>query len=300
MHFKSAAFVLLLSVMNFHCVAGARLPSITNFACYYGKDEVKELSRYSLVILESKNYSASEIHQLKASGAIVVGYLSLGEILEEPVVDSSPSKSQDDVALPPYYLDKDHDGKPDRNPGWSSLYVDVRSPRWQNRVLREFIPEIVDKKGIQGLFLDTLDTVDLYPQTRSGMAELIRQIRENYPGIPLIANRGFSMLESLVGEVDAILFEAFTTRWDPASGRSRIHSKNDLAWVDGVLRRIRELSMKNELQVLVLDYADMQDKQVQAAAVARAQKAGLTYSITTGSLNRLPVDGGPQKSRREK
>jgi hypothetical protein len=58
--------------------------------------------------------------------------------------------------------------------------------------------------------------------------------------------------------------------------------------------------MKNELQVLVLDYADMQDKQVQAAAVARAQKAGLTYSITTGSLNRLPVDGGPQKSRREK
>jgi len=51
--------------------------------------------------------------------------------------------------------------------------------------------------------------------------------------------------------------------------------------------------------VLVLDYAAPKDVEVLNAAVSRARKAGLTYSITQGDLNVLPMGGGPAKLRKD-
>jgi hypothetical protein len=283
----------------------ARLPRLAGFVCYYGAGNLDALSRHPLVILEARNYTRDEIRGLERRGPIVVGYLSLGEVLEKPR-SSAPAPTTPAGApgapapaaarprlleLPPYYLDRDGDGQPDRNGAWGSLYVDARSPAWQARVLDELVPELLGRRGVNGLFLDTLDTVDAFPETRDGMARLVARVRERWPAIPLVANRGFSMLDALVPLVDAFLFEAFSTRYDPATGKSRLHPPADLEWVDSILARIRSLGGPDGPQVLVLDYADPTDARVAEAAAARARRAGLPFSITTGSLDQLPVGG---------
>jgi hypothetical protein len=272
-----------------------RLPVIRNFVCYYGSGNVETLGRYQLAIVETGNYSGEEIGRMRSKGTVVAGYLSLGEVREEPR-SSSATAVPGGPALGSYYLDADGDGKPDRNPAWGALYVDTRSPVWRERILEEFIPALRAKK-VNALFLDTLDTVDRYPFTKTGMVELIRSIRMRCPDLPLIANRGFSIMDEAAPSLDAILFEAFSTRWDPATARSVLHSRADLEWVDATLGRIRELGRRSGVQVLVLDYAAPGDLEVLNAAAERARKAGLTYSITLGHLNALPLQGGPGKPR---
>jgi hypothetical protein len=248
--------------------------------------------------MEAAQYSAEEIRRIRKGGAIAAAYLSLGEVREEPRLAAGQAAGVSGIALSPYYLDGDADGKPDRNASWGGLYVDARSPVWQERVLREMIPALI-RKNANALFLDTLDTVDRFPETREGMVDLIRRIREAYPDLPLIANRGFSILEGTIPHLDAILFEAFSTRWDPASARSTLHPAADLEWVDAMLGKIRKIGGGKVPQVLVLDYASPKDAVVLNAAVSRARKAGLTYSITQGNLNVLPMEGGPAKPRKE-
>ena len=48
-----------------------------------------------------------------------------------------------------------------------------------------------------------------------------------------------------------------------------------------------------------LDYAAPGDREIVNAAVERARKEGLTYSITQGNLTTLPQEGGPGKPRKD-
>jgi hypothetical protein len=272
------------------------LPFIKGYACYYGQPKVAELSHYPLVILETGQYNAAQIAQIKKAGVTVIGYLSVGEVLESPrskPPTTPPAKNAPHpLALAPYYLDRDGDGTPDQNGSWNSLYVDARAAEWQRRVLEELAPLVLQKKGADGLFLDTLDTVDVYPETKSGMIDLVKKLRAKFPKAPIIANRGFTIIESIVPSIDAVLFEAFSTHYSPETNRSHLHPASDLEWVDGVLARIKSAGGANPAQVLVLDYADPKDPKVKAQAIARAKAAGLTYSISTGSLDKLPIEGG--------
>ena len=160
-------------------------------------------------------------------------------------------------------------------------------------MLNEFVPERIEVKGADGLFLDTIDTVEAYPESWRGMIKLIAALRKKYPRIPIVANRGFTILEGMIPEIDGILFEAFTTRWDPGRKSSSLHSDSDLEWVDGVLAKIQKLGGSLGIQVLVLDYAGPGQDEVARRARKRADVAGLTWSLTTGSLDALPFDGGP-------
>lgn len=297
LYIKAALAVICLMTMNETGWAGTRrLPFIKGYACYYGQPRIPELSKYPLVIIEPGQYTPQQIAQIKKTPVTVIGYLSVGEILETPRAKppASPSVKPGPkrLALPPYYLDRDGDGQPDRNGSWGSLYVDTRAPEWQRRVLEELAPKVLQQKGCDGLFLDTLDTVDAYSETKPGMIDLVKKLRAKFPKAPIIANRGFTIIEAIVPHIDAVLFEAFTTRYSPESNRSVLHPPSDLEWVDGVLARIQQAGGADPVQVLVLDYADPRNAAVKTAAVARAKKAGLTYSISTGSLDRMPIDGG--------
>lgn len=280
-------------------VSAARLPPVKSYACYYGPPKLDALARYPLAIIEASHYTPADVAQLKRAGTLVIAYLSVGEVLEPsraatPTAAPAPGAPRR-LAIAPYYLDRDGDGKPDTNPGWGGFYVDARAPAWQARVLDELAPKLLGEKGAEGLFLDTLDTVDAYPEIKPGMIELVRKLRAKFPSAPIIANRGFTILEGIVPHVDAVLFEAFSTQYDPGSNRSRLHDASDLEWVDGILARLRAASRDGSLQVLVLDYADPKDPKVKDAAVRRARASGLTYSISTGSLDNLPIEGGPGK-----
>ena len=288
------AVITLMSMSHPGWAGTRRLPFVKGYACYYGQPRIPELSRFALVIIEPGQYTAAQVDQIKKAGTIVIGYLSLGEILETPK-GTFPKPAQGaprHLAIAPYYLDRDGDGQPDRNGSWNSLYVDARSPEWQKRVLTDLAPKVLAGKHCDGLFFDTLDTVDVYPETKPGMIDLIKKLRAAYPKAPFIANRGFEILEGTVPVIDALLFEAFTTRYAPETNRSELFSQSDLEWVDGIVTRIKTAGGADPIQILVLDYADPRNPAVKAAAIARAKKAGLTYSISTGSLDKLPIEGG--------
>lgn len=281
-------------------MAEPRLGKIGSYACYYGKGEIETLSRYDLVILETGNYSPEEIGKIRANGTRVLGYLSVGEILEDTPGTTWTRKNPKDPAVEPYYLDGDGDGKPDRNGEWGSVYVDPRSPVWQQRILDELAPDRLKTKGCDGLFLDTIDTVDAYPVVKYGMASLIKKIRKAYPQAPVMANRGFTILDDMAAHLDAILFEQFSVRWDDhPEGEPQLYSPGDLQWVDAVLKNIQTAG-GGRLQVFALDYVKDPASEVAKKCIERATQHKMPWSLTVMSLDKLPMAGGPQAPSRGK
>ena len=152
------------------------LTAVTDYMVYYGQNHINELEQYDMVILQPELYTNSEIKELKEAGSIPIAYLSLGEIEKNRWWAKRIKES--------WLLGK--------NEIWDSFYIDPGNPGWQSLVHELIIPSITGK-GFSGMFLDTVDMVDLYPDAKPTMVSLITGIREAYPELILIQNRGFTI-----------------------------------------------------------------------------------------------------------
>jgi len=218
--------------------------ALASFAVYYGDvspSHVNELSKFNLLILSplvEENY----IKELKDKNVTVVGYLSLATIGGwEPWAEEVP----DSIIIGHWET-------------WNEKEVDFSSPQWRGIVLNKAIPYILSK-GFDGVFLDNLDYVDKYPEKREAMVKLIKAIREKYPDIVIVANRGFSIAKEIAPHVDYILFEDFITYYDFNDKEYKIYQDTDLQWVLAQAEMLKKLKVK----VLALSYADLgNEKQV--------------------------------------
>jgi hypothetical protein len=122
---------------------------------------------------------------------------------------------------------------------------------------------------------------------------LILRIRAAYPGLVLLTNRGFSVLETVSLAVDGVLFEAFTTYHD--GKRYRAWDPSQLAWTEAQCQRLAGLSPSP--YVLALDYADPHDPALRGRARARAREHGYPSFVTTWNLDWLPARA-PRDNRR--
>lgn len=243
------------------------IKNITSYAVYYGRDKIDKLSGYDLVILEPDNYSKDEIQKLKENGTIIVAYLSIGEV--------SASRS---------YFSEVRECIIGKNPTWNSYYVNVSCKRWQDIILNEIIPKILSK-GFDGVFLDTIDVVDLYPNMKRDMIELIASIRKNYPDIVIIQNRGFSIIDETVKYINGILFECFTTRYNWKSKTYEVWSSKDLNWIDNIAEKLVKLRKKYGIIVLTLDYAE--NESLKRFCIRHAEKFGFIPFVSTINLMTL-------------
>ncbi|ALM74349.1 endo alpha-1,4 polygalactosaminidase [Thermococcus barophilus] len=227
-----------------------------SFAVYYGDvspTNIDELSKFNLLILSplvEENY----IKELKSKNIIVVGYLSLATIGGwEPWAGEVP----DSVIIGHWET-------------WNERETDFSSPQWRDIVLNKAVPYILSK-GFDGVFLDNLDYVDKYPEKREAMVELIKAIREKYPDIVIVANRGFSIAEEITPYVDYILFEDFITYYDFNGNKYKIYQDADLQWVLAQAEMLKKLKVK----VLALSYADLDnEKQVEEFSKIVCKYAG--------------------------
>jgi uncharacterized protein (TIGR01370 family) len=211
-------------------------------------------------------------------GARLCGYLSLAEVR---IADSVYAKT-DRAALI------------EENPAWPGTYrIDIRHPSWKKLVLDEVIPFIA-QRGFTGLFLDTLDTPpyleDLEPHARRGMrqaaVDLVQTIRARYPDLFMIINRGYALLPSLIGSIDAIVAEGLLTvaddqdshgyRWTPLS---------EVALVLSLLSSATKGHARPP--ILSLDYWDPEDANTIRAIYARQRHWGHHPYVATKSLDRL-------------
>lgn len=253
--FKKNPFTLLLLVLFAMlvlftgCGAKEKKPwdEVSSYVCYYGPFN-RDMKEFDVAILEAANLSKSEIKELNNAGVYTIAYLSVGE---EKGLNIGDGKGPGGFAS--YYF-ADGEGKPVQNANWGSYYTNAADPLWHERVIQT-AKEIIDK-GCDGLFLDTIDTVDRYPETFDGMIELIKKLHETYPEVKLVANRGFSVLSAIAPYISGVMYESFTSAYDFLNKDyakqlpSQIQTSGNLgAYTINMARKI------NDFKVFALDYA---------------------------------------------
>jgi uncharacterized protein (TIGR01370 family) len=224
-----------------------KLADIESYTVYYGEEKIEEMSKFDLAILETASQTKEAIAELTKAGTKSIAYISVGE--------ADPDTW--------YYEFVDEKWKLGDNVNWNSKFIDVRHQGWHDLVLKKMIPHIVDY-GVQGLFLDTVDSVDVEPKMKDDMIRLIREIRETFPQLIIVMNRGLTIMDEAVPYVDGVMFESFSGNvdWDtvdwnvnPPKAVYPKWEKGDLLWTTDIAIRLGEWQRKTGLTVLSLDYA---------------------------------------------
>jgi uncharacterized protein (TIGR01370 family) len=244
-----------------------------SFVIYYGRDHDPAISRFSLAVLDP---DAAPLKRA-TDQTIYLGYLSLVEV----------------HAGRSYFRNVAAEGLlQTENPNWPGAHlVEVRDSRWQRRVLEKLIPDIL-AKGFHGLFLDTLDSAEFLetqdPRRYKGMIEaaahLVRAIKHNTPQVPVMINRGYAILPSIVGSFDMLLGESVRTTF---SGRNtyRRMSDSDFAWQRDRMHEARARDPR--IKLFSLDYWDPGDRPGIARIYDEERRHGFIPYVATPDLTRI-------------
>jgi uncharacterized protein (TIGR01370 family) len=179
------------------------------------------------------------------------------------------------------------------HPVWSDAhYVDFRRPEWTRAVLEELIPQAVDR-GFSGLFLDTLDDAEFLESSSSGRFQgarraaigLVKAIRQNFPDLHLMANRGYALMPDIARELDTVMGESVLGTFDPTTKVYRRVSDADAAWQIDQLRQARRRNPK--LHTLTLDYWDPADAAGVRRLYAEERALGFVPYVSTPLLDRI-------------
>lgn len=259
-----------------------RLPTgnAWRWAVDYGASTDPDVARtYDLLILEPDH--ARAVAPLRKPGATLLGYVSLGEVAESRPAFAALVKAG---ALR------------QRNPHWpEARYADLRHPRWRAEVLDRIVPAIL-AKGYDGLFFDTLDNAEAMeradPAGSAGMiaaaASLVAAIRQRFPAIALVVNRGYALLPATAGDVDGVLGEAMASRWNFGTKRYDRLVDSDWEWQ---ATRLRAAKAKNPaLALLTLDYWDPADRAGTAALYTRERAVGFVPYVSVLALDRIVAE----------
>ncbi len=178
---------------------------VSSYFCNYGPFQEAMLD-YDVAIIGRDAMSDEEMKKFADAGVWTIAYITLGEDYSLNVGDGlGPG------GYASYYL-YDSDDKPIPNGDWGSYYTDPGNPAWQQIVINE-VQRLVDA-GNDGIFMDTVDSVDRFPETFNAMCDLILRIREEFPDLKMVLNRGFTVVPTLYEALDGVMFELFSTYYN--------------------------------------------------------------------------------------
>lgn len=262
--------------------ARARFKKINSYACYYGKGNVEALSKRGAVIIETANQTPGSVAAIRKSRTLAIGYISAGEDVNLRTGDGKGPGGFDSS-----YYDRNNDGRPDRNETWNSYYTNAGSEAWIKHFLGE-AKRLREEYGVDGFFLDTVESFTLYTENRQPMVALIQKLREEHPEAVIVLNRGWDLLPDLAGAVDGVMYESFTLSYD--FGTKSYVRMRPSALDEGleiVERFLRPAQEKHGLVVLALDYAaGSEDSSIQDA-VDRAVTLNMIPEISNIYLDQI-------------
>jgi hypothetical protein len=240
------------------------LSSIGSFAVYYGdkKVDIDKLKFYDLAIVQPNSLTPEQLAQLHTDGVKVVAYMTLGEL--DPTASFAKEVPESWVL--------------GTNQNWGSKFINASEPGWQAIMQREATRIL--ELGFDGLFLDTLDTADDYPQAKPGLIQIVKDLRKNFPAKLLVQNRGFRLLEQTANSIDAVMFEDFSTTYD--------FDKKLYSASDGDPTEVLEYHARG-LVVLAMEYALPSQQNLIVRAYSRAKQYGFIPFISTINLDELFV-----------
>ncbi|MEK9765892.1 MAG: hypothetical protein VW274_05375, partial [Thalassolituus sp.] len=183
------------------------LADVNTYVTYYQQDaeRIAEMTELDLSIVQPV-LTSDQIRSLQSRGKAVV-YLSIGEIGL-----SNTYWYNGEQVLGQVIYDDHNDWFLDQNHNFDTNFADTRIEGWQDFIVEQ--AGILLDQGYDGLFLDTVDTVDVYPATKPGMIELINLLRTTYPDSALVQNRGINIIPDTGNDVDALMFEVFNTYYN--------------------------------------------------------------------------------------
>jgi hypothetical protein len=140
---------------------------------------------------------------------------------------------------------------------------------------------------------DTLDTPPhlelLDPARYHGMGEaaveLVVAVRERWPDMMLIMNRGYALLPNLVDKVDAVVAESLMTSPD--------HKAGGFTWTNSLQLQLQLMLLKpaarrsRPLPILSLDYWDPYDGETIAEIYRRERELGHHPYVATRLLDQI-------------
>ncbi|MEM9950470.1 MAG: endo alpha-1,4 polygalactosaminidase [Chloroflexota bacterium] len=239
-----------------------------NFVVYYGQGLVGELAGYDVAIIQPQTLSDADLRLLNNSGTVTLAYLSVGE-----------AESERD-----YYRDGrfDEDWVLGTNDIWGSEYVDVSEEEWQELII-ELAGQYI-AQGFRGVFLDTVDTVDLFPNMDDDMVQLITTLRETYPNMVMIQNRGFSVLDETAPVLDGVMFESMSTSYN---FETETYFQVEESVNQNLIQTLQQLQSDYDLQVLALNYAPIDNQELIDYARENAIDNGFLASVSEITLQSI-------------
>ena len=261
---------------NFLYTANQRAMPGRSVAFFYGdKPPVEQLAQFDKLILEADAINETELEALTEYGAIPYAYLSVGEV--------GPHRSYSSRIRPKWVLGK--------NNTWNSKVLDVANSDWRKFLLQRV--EVLHNAGYQGLFLDTMDSYQLYASTAEardaqerGLIDFLKLVKERYPDMRLIANRGFEILDAGAEYLEAVAAESLYASWDNNAQTYIEVEEDDRQWLLGHLNKVRD---QHELDVIVIDYVPP-SRRKEAKAVAKVIAAhGFIPWVSTPALNYVGI-----------
>lgn len=264
---------------------------VSSFCCYYGAF-TPEMTDYDVAICESRNLGAEGIKKLNDAGVYTICYITVGE---DDSLNTGDGLGEGGYAS--YYIYEN--GVPKTNTNWNSYFVDAGSPVWQEIIIEK--ARQILAMGADGLFMDTIDSVDVDMSTAGGMVSLVKRLREEFPDAKLVANRGFSVLDYIGKYIDGMMFESFNTTWDfeknYATDLSESANEYNIATAVNTINRNRTY---NYFPVFALDYVN--DYEIDYMAQDFIDRSWvydfIPYLTTAIYLDKVTVTGLTPQSQR--
>lgn len=249
---------------------------LRTWLCYYGLEAPPVIyGRFDLVVFDATYHPV--LKRRAGGGPVLLAYLSAAEVLEEGPWWSRARRS---ILV-------------EKKPRWNSWVVDLRDPAWQEVLVREAVPRILDQ-GFDGLFLDTLDSalaLELWGDARRfegtvrAAVLLMKALRRTYPDAVIALNRGLPVLPQTAALVDVLVLEGLSSIYEgPETGYVRVDAD-----VRGLLleQLAGGLKMNPGLPVLTLDYAPEDRPGLLREAIAYARRKGFVPYVSTKNLDRI-------------
>jgi uncharacterized protein (TIGR01370 family) len=243
---------------------------VDSYIVYYGEGELERLKTVDLVIIQPDTLDPAQLCELRAGGTQAVAYLSVGEV--EPY----RAWYSDGRVDPEWILGENTD--------WGSYHVHAGRQGWQDLMIAitgEYLAQ-----GFDGVFLDTVDTAELYPQTARGMVTLITRLRAAYPEALIIQNRGLAVIDKTAPLIDGLMFEDLSTGYDFESEQYTVVPV-DTDFVE----RLTLLRDETGIFILSLDYVEPGDAETARRAEQTAREYGFIPFVSEISLQTIPIYG---------
>lgn len=256
--------VLAMAVPAASATEVDRLAGVRTFALALGDGAAnRNLDGYGLVVVDGDT-PARRVKALRAGGAVVLGYLSVGTI------ESYRSWFR---AARPYRLERWDD--------WGEWYADVSKRGFRDLIARRAAPAIL-ARGFDGLFLDNVDMIVEHRRQTQGMLALVRRLAR-MPGY-LWAQNGDEVVDRFAGSLDGWNREdvSFTYDFDrrayvPVPAEDR----------EAAVATLRRLRPKLRL-VTATDYVRAGDTAAARRATEIACAAGALSYVSDIELRRVP------------